>query len=888
MSTDWKVRLHSIQQKLNDRIETFLNHTHDHFLCFLPGFLGIFRRFLLGFLFFRIKLDSQQAEHLKELEKKGILVYVNRNKSNFEYLFYHTRYQKEGLPFPEVGFDYRLWHWQPLIRLARMTVAKIDYLIKYRSWSNCYDSGYVGRALLAGHTGMVSLIEKKGFQRRFVKFRTDPIQYLIELQNDIDKPIYLVPQLMFLSKSPKRARKNVVDFLFGTEEEPGRLRRLLTMIRYYGRVFVEVSEPVELKSFLNEPDIRGLSSLQQSLTLRRRLLMQFNRHRQSITGPDVKSKLELKEVILTGIRLQEYMQNYAKEKNVAIRKVHKKANSYLEEIASNMSMTVLEMFSSFLTWVFNKMFDGVVYEKDEVRAVKQASQKANLIFVPSHKSHIDYLILSYILYQNKAACPQIAAGKNLSFWPLGPLFRGSGAFFLRRTFKGNPLYATVFREYVYKLLQEGSNIEFFVEGGRSRTGKLLRPKLGFLSILLDCYKNGACEKMLFVPTYIGCDRVPEESAYMDEVLGGKKEDENLSQVIGATRFLKQRYGKIYIRFSKPLDVASLLEAENKTLAAMSDDEMRLFSKQLGFNIINAIDRVSVITPHALVASAILNCGTARFSYDRIALQVVSYMNYLETTDVQLSDTLRCDYDHAIAHVLKSYVRQKLLEPLSQEPEKSIKEWQFKVPDNRRPLLEYYKNLNIAFFIAPAMTALTILDKDTSQFSSPDLHDRYKLLQNLLKKEFAYNADQTPEFQVRKSIKAFLNEGILLPHPALPDTYKITAEGFKNIEVYAMFLKSYLESYLVVLKQFSSCTSKALNPKEQLKKSQNLAKQMLKDGDIEMQESLSKVNFINAIEFFGRKGISCNEDLETIDYYRDIIQNFLKKLNFSDMSMKHTQ
>ena len=225
-------------------------------------------------------------------------------------------------------------------------------------------------------------------------------------------------------------------------------------------------------------------------------------------------------------------------------------------------------------------------------------------------------------------CPHIAAGKNLSFWPLGPIFRSGGAFFIRRTFKGAVLYSKVFSEYVYKILEEGFNIEFFIEGGRSRTGKLLQPKLGLLSILLSAFREGGGDDLIFVPVFIGYDRVLEESAYLHELEGGEKKPESLLQVIKARKFLKRRYGRIYIRFHDGISLNDLLAQQGKTIQEMTVKEQNGLCRQLGYQLVNAIDNVSVITPHAVVAGAILNGGKQRFSYNHLMDDVQTYMNYL--------------------------------------------------------------------------------------------------------------------------------------------------------------------------------------------------------------------------------------------------------------------
>ena len=381
---------------------------------------------------------------------------------------------------------------------------------------------------------------------------------------------------------------------------------------------MKYQHPVNLQLFLNSPENRDLSEEQQALMLRRNLLLQINRHRQSITGPMRKSIEEVKESILTNQRLKSYMDLHAEKRNIPLWKVRKKADAYLDEIAAKQNAGLLRFAEVTVGWILNTMFQGVSYNEDGLNRVKTMAQKGPLVFVPCHKSHVDYLMLPYLMYIKNMPVPLIAAGKNLSFWPMGPVFRALGAFFLRRTFKGNVLYAKVFGEYIHKLLEEGFNLKVFIEGTRSRTGKLIMPKLGFLSILLNAYKNGACEDLVFAPVYIGYDRVLEEKSYLHEVEGGKKEDENFLQVLNARKFLKNRYGKIYIKFNDPISLNTILAQDNLTLAEMSQKDQNALCRNLGHRIINAINTVTVVTPHALVASALLNSTKKLLTYKRIA------------------------------------------------------------------------------------------------------------------------------------------------------------------------------------------------------------------------------------------------------------------------------
>ncbi|MBW2738499.1 MAG: 1-acyl-sn-glycerol-3-phosphate acyltransferase, partial [Deltaproteobacteria bacterium] len=630
----------SIKQKLRGWSDNFLKRTYNHFLCYLPVNIGFFSSWILKLFFSGVKLDKEQTSVIRKIPKESIIIYVTKHKSYFKYLFYHTRYRQEGLPVPEIGLDYRVAIWQPVSRIFRIILAYLDYIFYNKAWPpNAYKSGYIKHELIRGRSGLLSLVEEKGFYRRFVKEKADPIRYLIEIQKSTERPIFIVPQLMIFSTNPHRSTPNIIDILFGTEERPGKIRRIVTLFKYPGNIFVEISEPVNLKEFLELAENRYQSLEQQSLQLRRYLLVQINQHRRSIVGPILKSREELKENILTNNRLQKFMYNHSKKRDIPIQKVHREADAYLDEIAANYNIAVIRMAAVVVKWVVNTMFEGVTVNNDVLNRVKNMSKKGPLILVPCHKSHIDYLILSCTLLNNNMPCPHIAAGKNLSFWPLGPLFRRGGAFFIRRTFRGAVLYSKVFAEYINKLLEEGFNIEMFIEGGRSRTGKLIMPKLGLLSMLINAYKNESCEDMIFVPIFIGYDRVLEERAYLNEIEGGQKEPESLLKVIKAGRLLKKRYGRIYIKFHEPMSLKELLSEYGSKIQDMSSKEQNVFIRNLGHRIITAIDNVSLVTPYALVASAILNCPKKSFTYNYLISEMEIYMTHLFSKNAKMADTL---------------------------------------------------------------------------------------------------------------------------------------------------------------------------------------------------------------------------------------------------------
>ncbi len=867
-----------ITGRIGSWIDRLLGGTHDHFACFLPSPTGRVSAFFLERIFSGIFMGREQSDVLKSIPADAIIVYTTKYKSRFEYLFAHTRFRQLRLPVPQLAFDTGIYFWQPVSRICRICLAYLDELIRQGRIHNPYRSDYYQRALGASGCATLFLVEKKGFYRRFVKEKTDPLFYLVNLQRQTRRPIYFVPQLMFYSKTPQPAVPSLIDLFFGGSQHPGTLRKLFTLIRQPGKIFVELSQPLNLKQWLSQPVHAEKTRAHQALELRRRLLRQHNRHRQSITGPVLKSSEELKESILTRDQVQAFVRKHAESRQEPIHKVRKQADAYLDEIAAHYNSGAVRLMAPVVRWIINAMFDGVVIDHAGLARVKAMSIKGPLILVPCHKSHIDYLILSYVLYNNNMPCPHIAAGKNLSFWPLGPIFRSGGAFFLRRTFKGAVLYARIFSAYVYKLLEEGFNIALFIEGGRSRTGKLLIPKLGLISILLDAYRNGACEDLIVVPIYIGYDRIIEENAYVHEVEGGKKEDENLGQVIRARRFLGKRYGKIYINFHDPISTRKLLAESDQSLDRMTTKAVNIFCRNLGWRIVNAIDSQTVVTPHGLVAAAILNYPRSRFNADELMEAVNAYLAYANSQNAKLADTLLLNPDGAVEHAVERYLSRKILEKAPGDTGPADAAPDYIVNTAKRSLLEFYKNNCIAYFVPAAFTALAILRKDAFQFNAADLHTDYQWCRDFFKYEFAFNLERPPAHDLRKTIKSFIDDAMLMPHPTIPDCYQITSTGYRKLRLFGAFLKPYFESYRVVLNFLRNHRNENLELKDKLKKIQSLGQQMVKYKELDLIESVSKINYTNGLTYFAANGIRSEADQVGITQWENRVQACLNALN----------
>ena len=860
--------------KLRRMINCMLGNTYDYFLCFYPGNSGYFIQMLINRLINKLNFDDHNIEKIKNIDKNNIVVYASKNKRILDFLYYHTKLKGLDLPYPQVGFDFRFFFLLPVRRLLRILLCHLDYFVHHFHFKDAYTTGYAAKELLNDRSGFVCLIEEEDFYKRFIKSTPDPLFILIQLQKTTNKSVIIIPENIIYVTKPMRKEATFTDILFGTHEKPGLIKLFFIILRQPEKIRVELANPVNLKDFINNPEIEQLDSEFQAHRLRSHLVEILNRQKKSITGPVLKSRQEITEDILTRKSLREYLAQYALENNLTLSKTHKKAAGYIKEIAANYNLQVINFANYLLTWIFKNIFEDLVLDQEEINRMREKSTEAPLILVPCHKSHLDYLLFPYVMFRNNMPCPHIAAGKNLSFWPLGPLFRRAGAFFLRRTFQGAPLYSKIFAAYLEKLLYEGFNIKIFIEGGRSRTGKLLAPKPGGLAMLVNAYNNGACDNLYFVPVFIGYDQVLEEDAYLKEIEGGKKKPETLKGLINARKFLKKKYGKVYMKFNEPISLKDYIQDKNIDLSKASKEEYIKFIKTFGYKLINAINTNAVATPHGIIASAVLNCSKNSFAKKQMMDRVNTYMNIMTFMNVEVSDTLLIDPDNALNAVLNNFISRNFIE-LADEDDKDITETTvFIIKNNKRAILDYYKNSVISFFVHFAYTAVAIIEIDRFQFSSSDLVMRYRFLEKMFTDEFFFDEETTCEENISTCIKFFMNEGILVPDSTESDVFRITSQGLRKLKWIAAFLQPFFESYKTTLFYFEKYKAEKHEGKERVKKIHSLGTKLYKTKIITFKESLSQINYKNSANYFTKNGIAGPQDHMQIEHYKNILDRLI--------------
>jgi glycerol-3-phosphate O-acyltransferase len=257
-----------------------------------------------------------------------------------------------------------------------------------------------------------------------------------------------------------------------------------------------------------------------------------------------------------------------------------------------------------------------------------------------HRSHVDYLIISQILYNNDIVVPHIAAGDNLAFWPMGHIFRKSGAYFIRRTFKGDDLYISIFRAYMKRLLKDGWTQEFFIEGTRSRTGKTLQLRLGLLTYIVDAYLEGACEDVFFVPISILYEKVIESGSYMKELLGKEKEKEDIKGLVKTTGVLTSKYGNIYVQFGEPISVKQFLYERGNNGVYTDEEKKRQDIQALGYRITYDINRIATVSPSGILCAIILSDSRRWFDLDEIEENARFLLQLLKgEADIRIASSL---------------------------------------------------------------------------------------------------------------------------------------------------------------------------------------------------------------------------------------------------------
>jgi glycerol-3-phosphate O-acyltransferase len=792
-----------------------------------------------------VQIDPADIARLRQLAEQGTLVYVMRYRSLVDYFLVNYLLLREGLPLPLFTNDISsLW----LRRFREVVVGlwgRIRSLGHTPQERQARDRDLAARLAATGRSVLLFIRSSRrapgGRNRaargpRETRRGADHLREIVHGLWGKDQPVFLIPLAIFRGSGLRRKGSRLASFVYSVHEAPSDVKKLVTYFWNARDLSVSVGAEIPLNAFMAEYRDEGEDRIVRRLT--RALQIFLYREERLVWGPTLRSKRQVREMVLDSDDVQDLTRTVAAERNVSPDKVAKEARGYFDEIAANFHGYYFAVLAFFFHRAWYRMFSGL-----EVRGLDRVIETVKqhpIVLVPCHRSHFDYLILSYIFHENALSPPHIAAGINMAFWPLGPFFRGAGAYFIRRTFEGNPLYKTVFRKYLEYLIREGYTQEFFIEGGRSRTGKILTPKLGMLSAIVNVFVDGVRRDLYLVPVSIHYGRIVEEEAYKQELLGGQKEKESFGALLKARSVLRQKYGTVYVTFAEPISLdAALGEKRERFQQAVADpaieEEKRHFIQKLGFRILREVNGAAVAGATSVSSTVLLAAPEAAIRYGEFVTAARALTELLLAKGVTPTASLQRNIEN-FYESLNFLQNGKLIEWMRDRDGDIIY-----APAEKRMILDFYKNNSIHFFLIPSLVAHA-LRRGVPQ---AELREAVWWWLDLFRWEFALPEREAVASEIEETLMYFTKRGA------------IDGERVNPAHVLLVFgdgiLDSFREAYWIVAKTLLDLGTDGFAYKAAIARMQKsfIMHQLL--GQTRRPEGNSAVTFANALSRLAELG-----------------------------------
>ena len=647
-------------------------------------------------------------------------------------------------------------------------------------------------------------------------------EYISAHQQNDELDVQMLPVSVMFGRKPDKEGKKMPSL-----QVLGATYKLYKILISGRDCYTRFSRTVSFKN-IKVDDNQDISVLAHKLARVARI--HFAKQRAASVGPKLPVRQEMLNKLLTNPALAEAIQEEAKSKKIDQDKARKNALSLLNEIAANFSYRMLRMTDFVLTWAWNRLYQGLkVTNADPVRELAENGHE--IVYAPCHRSHMDYLLLSYVLYRQGLVPPHIAAGINLNFWPAGPIFRRLGAFFIRRSFKGNKLYTAVFREYLAELFIRGYSVEYFIEGGRSRTGRLLDPKTGMLMMTVQTLLRGDHRPITIVPVYIGYEHVLEVATYANELRGAKKEKESLWRTIKA--FLKlKKLGFGYVNFGDPIPLNQFLNQQIPDWRDAIDPTgtqrpswLTPTTNLLATQIMEHINSSAAINAMNLCCSILLAADQCTLTKVKL-LENIDYLLKL-LKNIPYSDLITIPdqtaeqmFEHAKEMGKFVITTDEVGEMVGLTAEQAV-------------LMTYYRNNIQHLLIIPAIVARILLKNN--RISIDEVLMQVKLLFPLIKSElFLYHDDEQLTEYVNNIIATYAELNLI---SYTPDKLTLNYLKMSGLQLLASSSKDTLQRYVIA---FSL-----------LQKDPTISRASLEKEGRLIAERLSILHGINAPEFFDK-------------------------------------
>ncbi len=793
---------------------------------------------IINLLFRKLDFDNESLLIMEQYREKGHHVYASFQSSNTSLLLLDNLLKKHGFNSPDLALGFIPYILQTVANGFTRAYQAIRSLLNSSRYTEISDEEYIANSVKSEKPVIISIISRTLFRKRYLQKMPDLLENLVKIQQNSETPVYVFPQIMFWNRNPERTKTFITTKATG---DRGLLSGWFSTLRSMTPAFIRIAPPVKLDEFIASS--KETDSVKIAMELRKHLMEINNHEKRTILGPVIKRQQEMMEQVLYHQNTLDTIQTLVGQKGISEKKLRKQAYGYIKEIAADFSIVMIKYFERTLGLMFRKIFKGIEYDIEAIKKIREESKHGPVIFVPSHKSHMDYLIISSIFYREKMIPPHILSGSNLTFFPMGIIFRKSGAFFMRRSFKGKELYATVFKQYIKTLLNERYSIEFFLEGGRTRSGRVLHPKLGILKYLIESVEEGYCDDLVFVPTTINYSRILEESSFSKELKGKEKKSESTSNFVKSRKLLKRNYGKVYLNFNEPIKLTQLQETHGNSQENMLD---------IAYDLTRRINDTIAVTPSSLLFTSILSSTGKGFTGEKLTNYSIFLRDYIISQGINVSEELRKDttISSEAASLTENLSEEGIISALKVDSPagKQKEELDFYILNQEsRPAINFYKNTIMHYLLPLAFTSVALTEAENRESISFDsLQNTFTFLMKVFENEFVYsnqlNAD--PAEELKKALN-FLQEKSCLTVKG--ETISLKETGLQIIQDSAALIQDLIESYVIACKTLSE-QEKGTTKKEIEGEMKKRGIAMYHLGEVVLTESLSVPNYNNTLKF----------------------------------------
>lgn len=568
----------------------------------------------------------------------------------------------------------------------------------------------------------------------------------------------------------------------------------------------------------------------------------LERAERQLRGMRYKVPRFIHEDLLGSARFRSGLSSICREHGKSETRALRDAKRYLKEIAATHSPFVIDLAARLIRWLHTRSYSNLSYDQEGLSKIYALAQRRPVIFLPSHKSNLDHLVLQYVLYENGHPPNHTAGGINMNFFPIGALLRRSGTFFIRRSFRNNYIYKFVLRQYVEYLIENRFPLEWYIEGGRSRSGKLLPPRFGMLAYVVDAYRCGRSEDVILVPVSIAYDQIPDVCDYTEEQRGAKKQKENLGWFVRALRNLRQKNGEIHLRFAAPISLREHLGSPS-VCSETHGDSPDLGIQKLGFEVCVRINRVTPITPISLVTLSLLSADDRALSLEEIRLELCDILTYVAQRNLPTTIPLQLHSEASICEILQPLIRNGIVTCFSEGQENV-----YAIEAGAYLSAAYYRNTIIHFFLTGAILELALLGamRKTKEDPVTRFWSETLAIRDLLKFEFFFADKESFHREIRSEL--------LLLDSHWENLLRQGAEGVRTLLQRIRPLKAHLvlrpffAAYRIVgdaLEKHEIRTK--IDEENFLASCLALGKQYRLQQRIRSSESLSKVLFATALD-----------------------------------------